>query len=72
MVATSISSSTMACHEETVEKWSVPSGGRSDPESFKAIDTYTYIKNHTNSPYVSKMHYDCPYEGWALAIIFVE
>ena len=24
--------------------WSVPRGGRTDPEFFKAIDTYTYIK----------------------------
>ena len=30
----------------------VPRGGRPDPESFKVVDTYTYRKNHTNSPYV--------------------
>ena len=30
----------------------VPRGGRPDSESFKAIDTYTYSKNHTNSPYI--------------------
>ena len=26
-------------------------GGRPDPESFKAVDTYTYSENHTDSPY---------------------
>ena len=31
---------------------SVPRGGRPNPEWFKAIDTYTYSKNHTNSPCV--------------------
>ena len=31
---------------------SVARGGRPDPESSKAIDTYTYSKNPTNSPYV--------------------
>ena len=31
---------------------SVCRGGRPDPESFKATDTYTYSKNHTNSPCV--------------------
>ena len=36
---------------------SVPRGGRPDPESFKVIDTYTYSKNHTNSPYSP---YVCP------------
>ena len=52
---------------------SVPRGGRPDEEFFlKAIDTFTYIKNCTNSPYVLKMHYDCAYEGWVLAIILVE
>ena len=30
----------------------VPRGGRPGPESFKAIDTYTCSKNHTNSPFV--------------------
>ena len=49
----------------------MPKGGRPDPE-FKAIDINKYIKNHTNSPYVPKMCSDCPYEGWVLAIIFVQ
>ena len=31
---------------------SVSRGGRPDGESFNAIDTYTYSKIHTNSPYV--------------------
>ena len=31
---------------------SVPRVVRPDPESFKAIDTYTYSKNNTYSPYV--------------------
>ena len=31
---------------------SVPIGGRPDPESFEAIDTYTSRENDTNSPYV--------------------
>ena len=31
---------------------SVPRDGRADPESVKAIDTYTYSENHTNSPHV--------------------
>ena len=30
---------------------SAPKGGRPDPQSFKAVDTYTYSKIHTNSPY---------------------
>ena len=30
----------------------VPKGGRPDPELFKAIDTYAYIKKYTNNPYV--------------------
>ena len=38
----------------------------------KAIDTYTHIKNHTNSPYVPRMLYDSPYEGWVFVIILVE
>ena len=42
-----------------------PRGGRPDPESSKAIETYNYSQNHTNSPYVCpRMHEDCPYEGW--------
>ena len=28
----------------------MPRGGRPDPESFKAMDTNTYSKNHTNRP----------------------
>ena len=39
---------------------------------FKTIDTYEYIKNSTNSPYVPKMYYDCPYERWLLLTILVE
>ena len=54
-----------------LQKGSVARAGRPDPE-FKELDTYTYIENCTNSPYVPKMHYDCPYEGWILVIILVE
>ena len=36
---------------------SVPRVIRPDPESFKAIDTYTYSENHTNGPFVwPRMH----------------
>ena len=31
---------------------SMPRGDRPDSESFQVVDTYTYSKNHTNSPYV--------------------
>ena len=49
---------------------SVPRGGRPDPESFKAMDTYTYSKVHTNSPYICpRVHYGYPYEGWVFVII---
>ena len=47
-------------------------GGRPDGEFFKATDANTYIENHTNSLYVPKMFYDCPYEGWVPVIILVE
>ena len=51
---------------------SVPMGGRPGPESFKAIDTYTISKNHTNSPYIHpRINLDCPYEGWVFIIILV-
>ena len=36
-------------------EWGIKSvlrGDRPDPESFKAIDTYTYSENHTSSPYL--------------------
>ena len=52
---------------------SVHRDGRPELESFKAIDTYTYSENCTNSPHVCpRMHYDCPYKGWVFAIILFE
>ena len=49
---------------------SAPRGGSPDPESFKAIDTYTHSKTCTNSPYVClRMHKGCLYAGWVLIII---
>ena len=45
-------------------------GGRPDPESFKATDTYTYSKYHINSPHEClRMCHDWPYEGWVFIII---
>ena len=38
--------------------------GPMGPESFKAIDTYTYSKNYNNSPYeCARMLKDFPYDG---------
>ena len=52
---------------------SVPRDGRPEPESFKAVDTYTYSEIHTNSPYICpRMNWDCPYKGWVFVILLVE